>query len=639
MLKKIILLTIILCINSSYAQISVEDFFKFAQADSLRLSPDGKYIAVRAESTGKKEVYILDRKTKDIKQRFEFPQDYEAGSFFWVSDDRLIVSQNKKIGALDQPAPTGIFFAGNADGSKKIKLWPPRNKAGASTSLPKGFRVVDALPNNPEKVLVQMYERKFPGIYEFDLFTSRYRKIDSGPLKGGNLILDDKKEARVSIGVDEDNPETIYIHLKNENGEWELFNEYARKEGMLNPIQIYDNDTKLYVSSNTDGRKRGIYSLDLKTKELSLVHELKGDADIEGFIYDYKRENPRLVGIEREPDFPVSEFFDKSSSRFLIQAKLESAFPDKVVSIGTPTKDDRLSVVRVYNDKDAGTFYIYDNESEKLTFEMKALPWIDEKLMSNRHPISFKARDGLEIKGYLTLPNHKQKDLPMVLLVHGGPYGIKDSWAYQPEAQFFSSRGYAVLQVNYRGSGGRGRNFQYDHYQKVGMEMQDDLTDATLWAINKGIANKERICIYGGSYGGYASLMGVIKEPDLYQCAIGYVGAYDIRAFKYDIYHKTEYGRTFARDAWGYGNEEFMTERSPVYHVDRIKAPLLIIHGQADPICPMEHYEALTSALDKAQKEYESIVKAHEGHGFYSMDNRIEIYSKMESFLNKHIGM
>lgn len=621
----------------SVAKMSVEDFFKYPQADSLKLSPDGKFLAVRGEATGKKEVYILDRKTKDIKQRFFFPQDYEAGQFYWVSNKRLVVGQNKKVGPLDLPARTGYFFAGDVDGSKKYQIWPPRNKAGTTTSLPKGFRIVDTLDGDDSKVLAIMYERNYPGLYEFDVYSSRYKKLETGAVKGGSLLIGENNKAYVSIGLDDEDDNLILLYLKNASGEWEKFAEFERENGMISPLQVYDNDSKLMVFSDIEEGKSGLYSIDLKTKEKKPLQLLEGDANVEEYVYEFKYDNPKIIGVERQPNFPEVTIFDKSSRAYKIQSTLESAFPDKVVDISRPTKDNRFAIVKVSNDQDAGTFYLYDAKNNKLSFEMKALPWIKTEELGLRHPISFTARDGLEIRGYLTLPKGKEKNLPMVVLVHGGPYGPYDRWNYDPEAHYYAYNGYAVLQVNYRGSGGRGRSFQYDHYKKMGREMQDDLTDATLWAVEKGIADKDRICIAGASYGAYAALMGVVKEPDLYQCAIGYAGAYDIKVFKYSDIYERESGREFLNEAWGYDNEEFAYERSPVNFVDKIKANLLIVHGTGDRRTPIEHYEVLTEKLDEAGIPYESLVKPNEGHGFADEENRIEAYTKMLNFLNANL--
>ncbi|AOE49755.1 alpha/beta hydrolase family protein [Kangiella sediminilitoris] len=634
---KSLLLVLLLFPIVSNAEITVEDFFKYRQADSLKLSPDGRYLAVRGEVSGKREVYILDRKTKEIKQRFFFPQDYEAGTFYWVSDKRLVVGRNKKVGPLDLPAQTGYYFGGDVDGSDKYQIWPPRNKAGASTSLPKGFRVVDTLDSDEDTVLTVMYERGYPGLYEFDVYSSRYRKIDTGAVKGGSILIGGDNKAYVSIGVDEDNQDLILLYLKNSEGSWEKFAEFEREDGMISPLQVYDNDSKLMVFSDVEEGKAGIYSIDLKTKEKAPLHILKGDASVEDYIYEFSYNSPKIVGVERQPNYPESTFFDKDSKVYAIQSTLESAFPDKVVDISRPTRDNRFAIVRVSNDQDAGSFYLFDAKTNKLSFEMKSFPWIDADQLGLRHPVSFKARDGLEIRGYLTLPKGKEKNLPMVVLVHGGPYGVYDRWYYDSEAQFYAYNGYAVLQVNYRGSGGRGRNFEFPYYQQMGREMQDDLTDATLWAIDKGIADKDRVCIAGASYGAYAALMGVVKEPDLYQCAIGYAGAYDIEVFKYSDIYERESGREFLNEAWGYDNAEFAYERSPVNFVDKIKANLLLIHGTGDRRTPIEHYEVLTEKLEESNIAYESLVKPNEGHGFADEDNRIEAYTKMLEFLNSNL--
>ncbi len=633
---------LLLSANSFAQEVPLENFFKFFQADQLKLSPTGDYIAVRAEVNGRKQVYILDRKTNKITQSFTFKTNNdEAGSFFWANDERLIVSMVRKIGALDQPAFTGFYFAGNADGKRKMQLWPPKSKAGGKRkSPPKRFRVIDTLDEEPKYVLAHMYDGSKAGIYRVNIFTSSYELIEAAPKKRGGLILDRSKQARLYFYRDRSDFDRQDVYLKNSQGEWEFFKSFNASKGGISPIDFTVDNKKVIAFYDSEKEPSGIYSLDVDTKELELLHELKGDADVERYIYDFKYNDPEFVGVIRQKDFPAAEFIDFDNDKAKLQASFEAAFPDKYVSIGEPTKDGKLAIITVRSDKDPGQFYLFDNETGKLSFQMAARPWIDEKQMATRYPIKFKARDGLEIRGYLTLPNGKQKDLPMVLLVHGGPYGPKDSWFWDGESQFLANRGYAVLQVNYRGSGGRGREFQYGAYRQMGKEMQDDLTDATLWAIENGFADKNRICIYGGSYGGYAALMGVIKEPDLYQCAIGYAGAYDIAVQRDESDTATiKAGRKFLDEAWNAYNEDFVRERSPVYHVDKITAALMLVHGRDDPRTPIEGYNVLTDALDKVGHPYESMVKPNEGHGFYDRENAYEFYSMMEQFLKKHIGI
>ena len=258
--------------------------------------------------------------------------------------------------------------------------------------------------------------------------------------------------------------------------------------------------------------------------------------------------------------------------------------------------------------------------------------------MAEMKPISFKARDGLEINGYLTLPKGKSNDLPMVMLVHGGPHGVRDYWGYDSEVQLLANRGYAVMQLNYRGSGGYGQEFLESGFLKWGTEMQDDLTDGALWAVNEGIVDKNRLCIYGASYGGYAALMSSVREPDLYKCAIGYVGVYDVESF-------TSVGnipgfRAGAAYLKAVIPEDPETRKafSPSKQVRKIKAELFLVHGKMDRQAHYKNYEILTRELDAIGKDYKSMVKDTEEHGFTIEENKIELYNEMIAFLDENIG-
>lgn len=254
--------------------------------------------------------------------------------------------------------------------------------------------------------------------------------------------------------------------------------------------------------------------------------------------------------------------------------------------------------------------------------------------------VTFTARDGLEIPAYLSVPPGEAKDLPFIVLPHGGPHGPRDYWSWNPEAQFFASHGYAVLQVNFRGSGGLGREFETAGYRKWGREMQDDLTDATLWAVEQGIADPERLCIYGASYGGYAALMGAVREPDLYKCAVGYVGVYDISyMFEEGDYLDNDRKASLTIMELFHGTDEAdWRARSPVYNVDKIKADLMIVTGKKDRRVPFEHHKRLVKALDEAGKSYETLIENKEAHGFYDVDNRVELYNRMLKFFDRNIG-
>jgi dipeptidyl aminopeptidase/acylaminoacyl peptidase len=315
-------------------------------------------------------------------------------------------------------------------------------------------------------------------------------------------------------------------------------------------------------------------------------------------------------------------------------------FPGEDVRFVSGTRDGSRAIVLVEADADPGTFFIYDRDSSSLSPLFRRAGWIDPGQLGRAVPFTFTTRDGLSEHGYITYPPGREgaKNLPMVVFVHGGPYGERDWWEYDSYVQAMATRGYAVLQVNYRGSGGYGYAFEKAGWHEWGGKMQDDVTDATRWAIAQGIADKNRICIYGGSYGGYAALEGAVKEPDLYKCAIGYVGVYDL-ALMYtrgDI-PQSIYGKEYLKRALGTDMGE-LARRSPVHQLDRLKAKVMLIVGGRDRRVPPIQGENLHEALKARHIAHEWLYKSNEGHGFYDEKNIAELFGKVDAFLSANIG-
>jgi dipeptidyl aminopeptidase/acylaminoacyl peptidase len=270
---------------------------------------------------------------------------------------------------------------------------------------------------------------------------------------------------------------------------------------------------------------------------------------------------------------------------------------------------------------------------------MDPIPDIDPKKMPKMHAVRYKARGGMELVAYLTVPVHKpMKKLPLIVLPHGGPHGPRDYWGLNREAATFANAGYAVLQINYRGSGGYGKDFEYKWYKHWGLEMQDDLEDGALWAAQAGIADIDRVCIYGASYGGYAALMGVVKTPDRYKCAIGYVGVYDL-----DIQNRlsdtarSKAGQRYLRDALGTDPQD-LAARSSTPNVNRIKAPVFLVEGMMDARVHPRHYWDMRDALKKKGHRFETLEIPRTGHGARDVESHREIYCRMIDFFDRHIG-
>jgi len=274
----------------------------------------------------------------------------------------------------------------------------------------------------------------------------------------------------------------------------------------------------------------------------------------------------------------------------------------------------------------------------RLSTIVSVMPGLEEQKMRPVEPYEVKVRDGKTVYAYLTKPDDSNGPFPMVVMPHGGPHGVRDYWAFDSYAQMMASRGYAVLQMNFRGSGGYGRSFLFEGYRQWGRSMQDDVTDVTQWAIDSGIATEDGVCIFGGSYGGYAAMMGAIREPDLYQCVIAYVGVYDLELmFKKGDIPTRRSGLVYLKQAVG-EDEEDLRARSPVHNLDKLKAPVFIVHGGEDFRVDIAHAHELRKGLEKLDKPYEWMVKVNEGHGFYRPENRMELFERMLAFLDEHIG-
>ena len=319
--------------------------------------------------------------------------------------------------------------------------------------------------------------------------------------------------------------------------------------------------------------------------------------------------------------------------------KVRKHLPKDEISITSPNKNEDIFIVRRFSDRSLGTYYLYEAASDKLTKLADISPWLKEEEMCEMKPITYPSRDGLTINGYLTLPDGAApKNLPVVVNPHGGPWA-RDSWRFNPEVQFLANRGFAVLQMNFRGSTGYGRKFWEASFKQWGKKMQDDITDGVLWLIKQGIADPKRVAIYGGSYGGYATLAGVTFTPDLYACAVDYVGVSNLFTFMKTIppYWKPLLEMVYEMVGNPEKDKELLESASPVFHVDKIKVPLFVAQGANDPRVNINESNQIVEALKKRGVPVEYMVKDNEGHGFRNEENRFDFYEAMEKFLTKHL--
>jgi len=645
-MKKLIFITLIMMLSNHIQakQVPVEDFFKHADIASATISPTGDYLAAVVDKEGKFRLVIMDLKTNKVLNVTSLTNKRAIGRVSWVNDERYAFTVTDKIGFLAAPVSTGEVLASNVDGTGEGVIVGASSSIKGSTSSRYPIRLIDLMPDNKKYSIAQQSKADgFSKIFKLNVYNGRKKRIASPPTQNASVLVDHNHKVRFAVGslVNKqlDQAEYMVHYIPEGKTEWELLETRLEIQPGMSPIAFAKNNKDVFVYQDAKGDNvAGVYLYRTSTKKSTLIWENNSNVDIGGYIWDNEIRKQIPIGVRLFDGKSSNHFFDENHKIAKLIRGLEGAFPGQSVSFYNYTKDGNKALVNISSDKNPGDIYMIDLTNSQVRYIMSRRPWINPKDMVSMKPITYKARDGLTIHGYLTLPKGQTKNLPMVLKVHGGPYGVRDFWGWDAEDQWLASNGYAVLKVNYRGSGGYGKRFQYSAYKQMGAEMQDDLTDATNWAIDQGIANKERICIYGGSYGGYASLMGVVKEPDLYKCAIPYVGVFDIDLMnrKGDIQRRPA-GRRFLRRAWGEG-EAFFKERSPIHHLDKLKTPLFIVHGEEDQRADFSHYLALTAKLDKMGYPYESMVKDGEGHGFYLEKNRNELYTRMITFLNKHIG-
>lgn len=626
--------------------IPTREFFEQQKFRDLEISPDGERLAFSYQEGTQVKLAVLDREKQQLTAGFEFGENQHVQSFFWGNDERVVMQVQEVTGYLDNTGRRTRLYAANADGTRRTEIFP---------TGPMSYQILSQLRDDEENILISRYhagDGGHPKAHLLDIYTGDMRYLASQPGDEGivGLIADNDGKVRVALELEEgetiDDRKVIAHVLHGDDWREVKFDQIRERAPNLMPMGFSADNQQAFFLSNHDmaeNDRQGVFRYDFNSGEVELIYR-HDEVDVAGGIYGPKGE---VLGVVvRNGEVPERIYFDPNNQPSRFARSLSAAFPGRDVLITSYTSDGATAVARVRGDITPGEFYLFDVESRQAQFLAASLPNLDPNRLVTTESVRIEARDGLELHALLTRPEEQQESLPLIVNVHGGPFGVTDFWGYNPEAQFFASRGYATLQVNYRGSGNRGQDFVNLGRREWGRKMQDDVTDATKWAIEQGIADPDRICIYGGSYGGYATLMGVIKEPDLYQCGVGYVGVYDLPWFRDG--DGNDWSRQTGRDARE-GREQWMSafvgddmealkEVSPVHNVDKIKADLFIVHGGSDVRVVLGHAERLRDALDAIGKDYEWLVKDEEGHGFQNVDNREELYNKMLAFFEKHIG-
>lgn len=651
-LFKILFIVAIALFVSGMAQskiIPIEDFAKKSQFKSAKVSPDGEHIAFTYEDGSEVKLAVMNVASNKLLTSFEVGNEREVVYFHWVNNERVIMLAGNITGWLDGADKDYRLVAGNIDGTKRFELWDFQRS---------WITFISPLKDDDKRILVgksHWSEKGGMKLHRMDVYTGQllYNTDSPKPVGGPDAVIrsidvDLNEEPRVAVEYDPVDKDDIKddvsrLHIKDLQGNWTALTLPVKHDGIpvVGGIGFNLSNDKFYFVSNHDldhEGATGLFELNLKNRNIKFLHR-HPDVDINGGLYGA---NGEVIGVTYEPGYPEYFYLDDDSvaKEVAFHKSLRASFKGQDIVMTTYSDDHKLAMVRTYSDKNPGDFFLFDRQTNKAKYIASSMPHIKPELMASVEPFIMTARDGLKMYGQLTIPNGvKPKNLPLIIFPHGGPYGAKDSWGFDWRAQLLANRGYMVLQLNYRGSGGYGKDFGEAGEGEWGGKMQDDLTDATLWAIEKGLADKDRICIHGISYGGYAAMHGVVKEPDLYKCSIPEAGPYeiDLQWAKADSFRNNKkMGENYKR--YSFGSEEgVIKERSPVYHVDKLKAALLIVHGEKDVRVPIANAYLLEEKLKEAGKKYDTFYR-EDGHGFQKVEYRVESFEKILDFLNKHIG-
>lgn len=624
----------------------ISDFTNFARYESLKISPNGSYLALTRRTEEFEALTVLHYPDLKVSMQTHFGSLTDVASFRWATDKRLLIEPARRFsGYISYKVPTGEIMGVSADGKGADMLFGYQAGAGKMqtgtrleqrSSMDAAGEVIDRVPGKPSEVLMQTYgygiEGDFNAVYRMDIYTGKLVRVIRSPLRNGTFVTDLERNVALVHGVDRVGDRQVFA--LSPKREWERLINADLTQGFIEPTGPSGKSGEFLVLDDRDAYTRGVSAWSPDTGATRLLYR-NDEANLNLLGVDPAN---KPWGFSYTDHFPSYWYPDPSHPLAQVHRWLASGFKDHTITITSVTDDISLAVARVSAPRKPPRFFVVDVKNPKLLEELAAYPNLKSEHLANVDPIEFAARDGLKIRGYLTTPKGaQQKQLPMIVVVHGGPHGVYDTYDFDWEAQLFASRGYAVLQVNYRGSGGRGRKFAGAGFGRWGREMQDDITDGVKWAIGDGVADPQRICIYGASYGAYAALTGAFREPDMFRCAVGFAGIYDLPLMfeKGDI-QTVDRGVNYLKAAVGTDPEE-LKRRSPVYNADKIHAAVMLLHGKVDARAPYEHAVRMRDALTKAGNPPEWFTEWGEGHGFFNEVNRVEAYSRILGFFDKHL--
>jgi dipeptidyl aminopeptidase/acylaminoacyl peptidase len=625
------------------ARVPLASFVQDEQFSRPRLSPDGEHVAIIVKlAQGDRfipTVTVYSLPDLKIVSAVRLPAFQVPLDMAWTSNSRLAIAKGIEVGTRERPQSTGEILAVDMDGARPEYLYGYHMFSESS----RGDRIADdhggatfaALPhprNNHLLINAHEWNTERSHLYDINALNASRKALADINMPYLKFVMQPDMTPRYAYGSDEKNHFVLY-RRDDTSGAWTLQPQEPGEQ--LVPRVFSADGLAVYGTWNKNGGPDKVVRQDVASgARVTLASHNKSNVDL---IMENALGVPFAAGSEL--GIPHLSYFDPQDPDTKLHQALSAQFPGAFVSFINYSDNGSKLLFGVTSDRDPGSYYLYDKQTNNAALLFATMQQIDPDQMAERRPVHYTARDGLDLYGYLTLPKHAAGvKLPMVLLPHGGPHGIRDTWFYDNDAQFLASRGYAVLQVNYRGSIGRGARFQLAGYRHWGDAIQDDLIDGVKWAVSQGEVDGGRVCVFGASFGAYSALMLPARAPGMFKCAVGYAGVYDLPL----LYKRDDVGgEARLQNSLGsyIGTDQAeMAKFSPDRLADKITVPVLLVHGGKDKVAPIEHAYLMRDALTKAGHAPEWMEVPYEGHGFYDSKNVSAFYGKLEAFLQKNIG-
>lgn len=635
------LLGIFLCAQANaQSEIPASDFAKRPEAWEVELSPTGEYAAIAAPTADGMETMLeIVQLATGKTQKLRFTRQQHVVDVFWTADDQVVVSRAKMEPLKARPYSLGELMTSDIKGENQEILFGyiPDEGTRRGRRKDEGWSSIDMVLNKePGMALVDFTcatcgEEPDTVIFKVDTRTGERKEIERGDKLAG-YEYDLTGEPRLRTTWD-DNDEPVLHYRKNKGEAWTPLPKALAGRVIYGARFAADNNT-VYALISDAMEPAQAYKLDLQAgTRVKLAG--RDDVAVSNFMYEGMDGVPFAVTFDA--DKPSLQYIDPNSEWAKLHAGLMKSFPGQMLSFRSFSRDGNKVMFSVWSDRDIGSYYVYDRTAKRAQKVVDYKSWLKPEAMAATKPIEFTNRDGQKLYGFYTAKGKGPQ--PLVVMPHGGPFGPYDKWGFENDVQFLASRGYAVLQVNYRGSGGRGEGFMRSGWKGWGTKLQDDIADGVRWAIDNKLADPGRICMYGASFGGYSALMQPILYPDLYKCAIGYVGVYDL-----PLMRKTDNNNGAAKRTKRFFDRTLGTDTaalakvSPALRASEIKVPVMLVHGRDDNTADFNQYKTMEAALRAAGKPAETFVVPGEGHGLVKPENVTELYRRMQAFLDKNIG-